>query len=193
MITNHLGYIFEGRKDVKGNIGVMESYDIAFSGDVQQVTITLSTDIKGNPLIPAYSDSSLGFRPLTEMFNDAETSDATIYRFTKSNKPYFGVLGTFVMLCEIKVKFNKETGEVLEEPTVFFYAPKNAIDSMKVINGKDVPAINCDRLSVSSGLNTIEINDKLLEAYKVNVLKAITQKNTTSRDVYLLARTVKPE
>ena len=188
MIINHLGYIFEGRKDIKGNIGIMESYDIAFSGDVQQVSIILATDIKGNPLIPAYNDASLGFRPLVEMLNDAEPSDATVYRFTRSNKPYFGVLGAFAMLCEVKIKFNRETGEVIDEPVIYFYAPKNVIPSLQVLNGKSVPAINCDRLSVSSGLNTIKMHEKLLDAYKLNVLKVITQEVTTSKDVYLLSR-----
>lgn len=188
MIINHLGYIFEGRKDIKGNIGIMESYDITFSGNVQQVSVVLATDIKGNPLIPAYSDSSLGFRPLTEMLNDAEPSDATVYRFTRSNKPYFGVLGAFVMLCEVKIKFDRETGDIIDEPLIYFYAPKNAIPSMKVLNGKDVPALNCDRLSVNSGLNIIKMHEKILDAYKENVLKVLTQEATKSKDVYLLAR-----
>lgn len=189
MIVNHLGYIFEGRKDFKDNIGVIESFDVVFSGNVQQVSLLLATDIKGNPLIPAYNDVSLGFMPLSNILNEQETADATILRFTKSNKPYFGAFGSFALLCEVKIKFDRDTGEVIGIPTVNFYAPKNTIPSLSALGKGDKPAVNCDRLSSSSGLNTIEVNEHLLNGYKQNVLKFITKENTKSRDLYLLART----
>ena len=142
MVVSHLGYLFEGRKDMKGNIGIMENYNILFSGDTQQVSVVLATDIKGNPLIPAYNDASLGFRPLVEMLSDGESHDKTMYRYTKSNKPYFGVLGAFSMLCDLKIKFDRNTGELLEEPVIHFYAPKNVVPSLKAIAEKEKDAID---------------------------------------------------
>lgn len=192
MLSNKLGYIFECRQDSKGTLGVMESYNIRFKGNIQVVSIITAIDVNGNVVVPAYNDLSLGFIPLSNLL-DIDNLDESVTKFVRSNKPYFSKFGTFNLIVKADISFARDTGGLLyEDSIVNFYAPKTASTNITEINnknnGKPVPALICDKVSVSAGINTFPIAQELYNAYKMNFLKKFTALNTKDRISYIKTR-----
>lgn len=178
MLIENLGYIFECRSDCKNNIGVMESYKVLFRDNAQNVTITCAIDTTGKIITPAYNDLSLGFKPLTNNCKDA----ADVERFMKSNKPFFGKLGEFAMIASGTIVYDKVTGELLSTKDLKFYVPKTV--STSVLDG-EIPALVCDMVGTSKGLNVFEIGEPIYNGYVQSFLSCLSQEITSTKLNYL--------
>lgn len=184
MIVNNLGYIFESRYDSLGNIGVMESFKVLFKNNEQRVSVVLVIDTSGKIIVPAYSDMSLGFRPLSALCEDKIGVDT----FVRSNKPYFGKLGEFSMIASGTIIYNKETKEVISTDDLFFYVPKtvsNKVSEFTDRKGTQHPAIICDKLSINKGLNNFEISQMIYDSYLQNFINCIDAKSAEDRNTFL--------
>lgn len=184
MIVNNLGYIFESRYDSLGSVGVMESFKVLFRGDEQKVSIVLAIDNSGKIIVPAYSDISLGFKPLSNQCLDRQGVD----NFVRSNKPYFGKLGEFSMIASGTIVYNKETKEIISTDELFFYVPKTVSNKVtEFIDRKGVqqPAIICDKLSVTKGLNNFEVSQVIYDSYLKNFINCIDAKSAEDRNTFL--------
>lgn len=183
MLVNNLGYIFESRYDSSGNIGIMEGFKVLFRGSEQRVTITLAIDNTGKIIIPAYNDISLGFKPLTSICQDREDVDM----FVRSNKPYFGKLGEFSMIASGTIVYNKETKEVISTNELAFYVPKTTSDKIsefKDRKGVQQPAVICDKLSTSKGLNSFEVSKLIYDSYLKSFISCIDAKAAEDRNTF---------
>lgn len=184
MIINNLGYIFESRYDSLGNIGVMESFKVLFRGDEQRVSVVLAIDSCGKIIVPAYSDISLGFKPLSSMCRDKAGVDT----FVRSNKPYFGKLGEFSMIASGTIIYNKETKEIISTDELFFYVPKtvsNKVPDFIDKKGIQQPAIICEKLSTNKGLNSFVVSQMIYDSYMKNFINCIDANKTEDRNTFL--------
>lgn len=184
MIVNNLGYIFESRYDSENNIGIMESFKVLFRGNEQRVTVTLAIDNTGKIIIPAYNDISLGFKPLTFICQDKEG----VGMFVRSNKPYFGKLGEFSMIASGTIVYNKETKEVISTNELSFYVPKTTSDKIsdfKDKKGIQHPAVICEKLSYSKGLNSFEVSKLIYDSYLKSFINCIDAKAAEDRSTFL--------
>lgn len=184
MIVNNLGYIFESRYDCNESVGVMESFKVLFKGDEQRVTIVLAIDNSGKPVIPAYNDLSLGFKPLSTNCQDKEGVDT----FVRSNKPYFGKLGEFSMIASGTIIFNKETKEVISVDELAFYVPKTVSSKIPEFidkRGTQHPAIICDKFNYTRGLNNFEVSKLIYDSYLQSFVANIDAKAAEDRSTFL--------
>lgn len=190
MVINNLGYIFECRQDVNGSLGVMENFRVMFKNDEQRVSLTFGIDNCGKIVVPAYSDMSLGFKPLTAMFQTKESID----NFVRSNKPYFGKLGAFSMIASGTIIFSKETGEIKSTDGLGFYVPKTTAQTVKEIvdkRGYHQPALICEKLSTVKGLNNFVVSEAIYNGYLTNFLSCLSAENTKDRNAFISAVTLK--
>lgn len=184
MIVNNLGYIFEGRYDCNECVGVMESFKVLFRGDEQKVTLVLAIDNSGKPIIPAYNDLSLGFKPLSSNYTDQDGVNV----FVRSNKPYFGKLGELSMIASGSIIYNKDTKEVISTDELAFYVPKtvtNKIPDFIDRRGIQHPAIICDKLHTSKGINTFEVSKLVYDSYMKSFVEHIDAKAAEDRNTFL--------
>lgn len=171
MFSTNAGYIFECREDCKNSIGVMENFKVSFRKGVQTTSIVCGVDNYGRPVIPAYNDISYGFKPLSSYIENKED----IQRFIKSNKPCFSKFGNFALIAVIDIRFDLDTGKLLEDKTkINFYIPRNKIANLSEVfaeySSSSSPALVCDRVDDKKGINTMCIETKLIESYRAKVL-----------------------
>lgn len=184
MITNNLGYCFECHKDGFGQIGVKEFYKIMFKDNIQRVYLTTAIDNYANIVIPYNCNQSLGFKSLSE---SCKTTD-DIIMFTKSNKPYYSKLDEIAMIASGSISFNKDTGEVASVEDFGFYVPKTVSDNVKECvdtRGNQQPALICEKLSVSKGLNLFPVSQQIYDSYFQNFLKQVSAKSTLDKISFL--------
>ena len=190
MFTNNLGYIFGCRYDHTNSCGVLESFKVMFKGIEQRVTVTLAVDSNGDVVVPFISDISLGFKPLNITHNTPEL----VNKFVKSNKHYFGKLGEFSMLVSGTIIFNKDTKELISADGLNFYVPKTLSNNIKELidnRGVQQPALICEKLSTSEGLNLFKVSEKVKEAYLSRFLSCIDAKAAEDRNTFLQSITFK--
>lgn len=184
MVIDGKGYLFEGRKDCKGNYGVMESYklDYSYKDGKQQVRLVCCLDSSGHILKPAINNLSAGFMPL----NDGSGADKeqVVSKFVASNKPCFGKLGDFTLIVYATLIFGEDGS--LESDNLKFYSPRTIATYR--FKEDEVPAFVCDIVSDKKGLNTCTLGKALIEGYRKNFLSALTRENTSSRKNYITSR-----
>lgn len=184
MLVNNLGFIFECREDANGAIGVMEKFSITFNGESEKVDITIAVDNNGKIVMPAINNTSLGFKPLSSIAEDKESLE----RFIKSNKPYFGKLNEIAMIVSGTIVYNKVTGEVVSTDNLNFYVPKtvskNIVDIVD-FNGKQQPAVVCEKLSYTKGFNFFEVSQLIYNSYLKNFLDCISAEVFISKFQFL--------
>lgn len=184
MITNNLGYIFECRRDPNNLVGVMNAYKFVYKGDDMLVTLTVSVDSVGKIVAPCNMNKSLGFRPLTEMCKTL----ADVEKFSKSNKPYFSVLGEFFLVAAGTIVFDKSTKDLKSIDGLSFYMPKTVSDNIKGVvdnNGNQQPALICERVSTDKGINCFTLAQPTYQAYQTNFLKCIDPSALDDRGRFL--------
>ena len=184
MIINNLGYVFESRYDSHKDIGIMESFKVLFKGDEQRVTVTLDFDSIACIIVPAYNDISLGFKPLSSLCSDEIGVDT----FVRSNKPYFGKLGVFSMIASGTIIYDKNTKEIISSDDLGFYVPKAMSEKLKeCVDKKGVqhPAIICDKLSTTNGLNSFIVSQVIYDSYLKNFLSNIDASKAEDRSLFL--------
>ena len=203
MHSNNNGFVFACRRDCLGNIGVMEGYSTVIRGDEQIVFFTCCVDFDGKPVKPAHIDISSGFLPLDTLVESEETFDADLQRFVKSNKPYFGVMSNFAMIANVTLKYNINTGDLIENKSVIdFFVPVKSVASIYDVDPEyrkaDCPAVVCERAVIgvkdengkliAKGVHTFGVEESVLKAYKVMLCKSFTLESTSSRLNYLKSR-----
>lgn len=190
MKTTGLGYIFDGRYDCKGEVGLMERYNYLKNGNMQQIDLTFGVDTTGKPLIPSYAELSMGFRPLSDKVETDIRVD--IEKFVKSNKAYFSYLPSIALIVNGRFTFNYETGEfVPAKSDIRLYLPKIIRTDLGVTNtkGGSEPGILCEVVVRNGiGINSISIDEKVYDSYMANILKHISGVNTKDRVSYLVSR-----
>lgn len=190
MLVNNLGYIFECRQDPNGSYGVMESFKVMFRENEQRVTIVLAVDSNGKIVAPSHNDISLGFKPLNVTHNSKEL----IEKFVKSNKPYFGKLGDFAMIAAGTIIYNRETKELISADGIDFYVPttmSNCISAIKDSKGNQQPALICEKLSTSAGLNLFKVSKQIKDAYLKGLISGIDAKAAEDRNTFLCSIVLK--
>ena len=95
MFKNNIGYIFECKKDGKGTLGVKESFNYSFCGDIQKVNAIFSVDMYGKILVPSYFDKAGGFNPLNAIISSASDIDA----FVRSHRATYSVFPASYLIC----------------------------------------------------------------------------------------------
>lgn len=184
MITNDQGYIFECRRDVRDAIGVMESYKLMYKGDDMRVSVVLTVDSTGKVVVPSNMNKSLGFRSLRELCQTKEQ----VENFAKSNKPYFSVLGEFSLIVAGVIIFDKNSKALKSTDGLSFYLPKTVSDTIKDVtdnNGNQQPALVCERVSKSKGLNCFAVSPEIYESYMANFLRCIDSGALEDRGSFL--------
>jgi hypothetical protein len=190
MQTTSIGYVFDARKDVLKQIGLLENYKLVFNKGVQYVFLTFSIDSTGKPLIPSFIDIGEGFRPLTQKIEDNDVENSML-KFARSNKPTISTLNSTAMIVEGKFAFDRETGEFLPENALInLYIPKVCRDDLGITNtkGEAEPGILCEVVRKTEGLNTFVVDSKIYDSYINNILKYIRGDNTKDRVSFLVSR-----
>ena len=193
MITNNLGSIFPCRRDSKDALGVLENYKICYKGDIATVDVVCCIGADGNPIVPAFADASYGFSPLYDFVQNGEPFDDAIKRFVRGNKPLFGKVGTFCMVGNLTIRFNRYTYELYEDKSVYkFYVPKLPVDKISDVDERyptmDCPGLICDLASEADGLNMYKLAPAILAGYKAKCVSVLTGEVCKSREDYVLAR-----
>lgn len=192
MYTNNIGYIFECR-EASGKLGIMENFKVYIHDNERRVSIISCVDFNGNLVTPAFVDLSSGFEPLSRLADDMESLSDTVERFVRSNKPYFGVLDSIALIAVMKLVYDVNTGELIEDGTsIELYMPKIKIDSLhKAVpnaKGKDCPALVCEKLDSKDGINTYVVTNTVLKGYEQKLLSNVSSEICKDRYSYLYAR-----
>ena len=139
------GYVFDGKYDCNGDLGIMGNYKVTYKGDCLTANILWFVDVTGKLVAPAYMDMINGFAPISsDWVESAETFDADMLRFVKSNKPYFCSIPKDVITCNLRLKFDEE-GNILEDSEYEFFVPRKA-QLEKSPDGKTSAKWVCEKL-----------------------------------------------
>ena len=124
MVTNALGFIFEGRYDVFKNVGLFENYKtLSYMGELI-VNLTLGVDNKGKFLVPSYTDLE-GMKSLKENTKADETDEQAVDRFINSNKSTLSDFRKIGLIVDCKLYVNEQTLEINKEKSVVrIFMPK---------------------------------------------------------------------
>lgn len=199
MNYSNLGYFFELRRDIKGNVGLKEDYKYLYRGTEEnpnkelEITITAGIDFMGNLLKPAYNSISDGFIPLQYQLqgSNAETLEQATDTFCKSHKPWFSSINkSFYLVVDGKLVYNLEEN-TLKENGLTLYAPKTIsekYDGFKTKKGEIMPSLLTYKVDVSSGFNKMKLNESVLKALYQHILNELEPQYCTTRESYTLRR-----
>lgn len=180
--------IFECRSDCRDRFGVMEKFKVFFKDNIATVTILCGVDNVGRSTIPAYLDASTGFTPLPLLTRAKESVDDMIIRFVKSNKPYFAVVGEFVFLADLVLKFDMTTGEMLDSSKIKFFTPNHMEPTGNYFARGEFPALQCDEVSTEDILQGYKVPEKLYGTYLGSIKTTFTLENCLDRVAYITER-----
>lgn len=186
MVRRGTEYYFECRKDSNGAIGVLGNFRTLYRGVEQHVTITAAIDCEGNFIIPAISNLSLGFTSMKKAYD----SEADIDVFVRSNKPFFGKFGEFLLLASGTFVLNKDTGEVLDTSGLQLYMPVQVKDQFEEFvdnKGYYQPAICCMKLTYTDEHNCMKVSMTTYKAYIASLMKGVTPQIMSSKADFLKA------
>lgn len=189
MITDARGYIFEARRDVLGNYGLMESYKLMEYKGMHNVFLTFAIDNAGKPICPSYMDIGEGFKSLKEKIVDDDVKTA-MEKYVKSNKPTIANLKDVGVIVDGKFSFDLETGVFKPETSNFdLYSPVSILDNIFRNASYDLePGICCEKLSTKKELNSLPMDINLYNSYITNILKYVRKDTTIDRVSFLVNR-----
>lgn len=192
MYKNNLGYIFECKKDNRGNIGIKESFNFSYKGDIQRVSAIFGVDINGAVICPAYFDKALGIVPLRSLVSP-DTIDADIEKFVRSNRATYSLSATTYLICSIEAKISRSTHQwIPEDLKISFYVPKGSSSLGKLMNSNSEEwGIVCDIAATSGKLNTFQVSEGILNGYKQLVLSQLCNIVTDDKKAYIKGRVAK--
>lgn len=192
MIRNNLGYIFECKKDIKGNIGIKESFSFSVRGNIKRVSAIFGIDVKGKIVSPLYYDKSIGLTSLATLV-DEETFDEDIAKFVRSNRATYSLSSVTYLICSVEAKINIETGEwISDESKINFYVAKASQSLGKLVNSTSEEwGILCDIAASSGKLNTFQVSEGVLNAYKDLVLSQLSELVKGDKKEYIAGRLAK--
>lgn len=167
------GYEFTCKQDVNRSYGVACSFSVVSSEAKRFVHLTCCIDSLGKVVLPAVMNASIGFTPITKSYKTEEELNT----FIRSNKPFYGKVGGFIMIGHGAVVLDLSTGEWIEQHKFSFYMPKTVDDSRGIMV--------CDRVSKTKGINEFTVPEKVLDAYKASFIQDITLDTTESKLEFL--------
>lgn len=187
-----VGYAFDCKQDVNGQLGLMENYKILDKGDVAQLEILTCVTQTYTATHPYYMDVVKGFIPL-ETIGDANASlEDRIQQFISSHKPMFTRLKDMLVVVDATIVFNKETLEINREKSkIDLFMPNRLVKEMGLLTGTDAknPAILCKLITAQdSSAMTDHLTDVTIEAIKASVYNAIDIAQSGSRFNYTMYR-----
>ena len=181
------GYYVDARHDNRGNTGVVDYCKFYRNAEYSSADLIFTIGNTGELVPPYYLDVLKGFIPLTEKI---EITEECIAKFLKSHKATFGVLGTFVVVVEARVKFNRETKE-LAKSNISLYLPKTILESLDgyVDNkGNDIPVIITQKCSNKDSFLTRSVNTNIIKMYESKILNFLTYDVIQNKESYMKAR-----
>lgn len=204
MNYSNLGYFFELRQDVKGNLGLKEDFKCIYRGtednpqQTLEVNITAGIDFMGNLLKPAYNSLD-GFVPLQYQLQNTMESDKpdsqamlnAVQKFCKSHKPWFSIINkSFYLVVDGKLVYDVETGK-LKENGLNLYAPKTTsttYDGFKTKRGEILPSLLAYKVATKAGYNKMQLNESVIKALYQHILTELEPVVVKSREDYTLQR-----
>lgn len=189
MYKNNLGYIFECKKDSRGAIGIKESFNFSYRGDIQRVNAVFSIDYNGKIVCPTYSDKALGLTSLRTLVLP-ETFDSDIVKFIRSNRATYSLYSSTYLICTIEAKISKSTGQWVQDSVkINFYVPKGSSPLSKLIGEESQEwGILCDIAASSGKLNTFHVSEGMLNGFKQIVLSQLQSIVLEDKTAYIGGR-----
>ena len=189
MVRNNLGYIFECKKDNRDNIGIKESFNFSYRDDIEKISAIFGIDVKGSIVCPAYLDKVAGLAPLSALISK-ETLNSDIEKFVRSNRATYSLSNVTYLICSVEAKINVDTLEWDNESTkINFYVPRASMPLGKLMNNSSEGwGILCDIAASSGKLNTFQVSDGVLSAYKQLVLRQLKDIIVGDKKDYLVGR-----
>lgn len=189
MYKNNLGYIFECKKDNRGNVGIKESFSFSYKGDIQRVNAIFGIDINGIILCPAYLDKASGLTSLCSLVSK-ESFESDVEKFVKSNRATYSISSITYLICSVDAKISKSTHKwVTDDTKINFYVPKGSSSLGKLMNSSSEEwGIVCDIAASSGKLNTFKVSDGVLNGYKQLVLSQLSDIVTENKKSYIGGR-----
>ena len=181
------GYYVDARHDNMGNTGVVDYCKFYRSPEYISADLIFTIGNTGELVTPYYLDVLKGFIPLNEKI---EVTEEGIAKFLKSHKATFGVLGTFVVIAEARVKFNRKTGE-LAKSNISLYLPKTILESLDGYTdnkGNSIPVIITQKCSNKDSFLTRSVNSNIIKMYESRILDFLTCDIIQSKETYMKAR-----
>lgn len=189
MLRNNLGYIFECKRDSKGNVGIKESFNFSYRDDIQKVSAIFGIDMSGNILIPSYLDKSTGLTSLCNLVS-ADTLDIDIDKFVRSNRATYSLGSVTYLICSVEAKISKSRHEWLSDDLrINFYVPRMSKPLGKLMNNSsDGWGIVCDIAASSGKINTFHVSEGVLSGYRQLVLTQLKDIIVGNKKDYLSGR-----
>lgn len=198
MNYSNLGYFFELRQDIKGNLGLKEDFKCIYRGTDEnpkqtlEINITAGIDFMGNLLKPAYNSLD-GFVPLQYQLNSSGQEDMVqmVQKFCKSHKPWFSIINkSFYLVVDGKLVYDVETGN-LKENGLSLYAPKTTsttYEGFKTKRGEILPSLLAYKVATKAGYNKMQLNELVIKSLYRHILNELEPVAVTSREDYTLQR-----
>lgn len=188
MVISSIGYLFEGRRDVGGGVGLVEKYVQSGKVNARNVKLVCGIDMGGAMVKPAYEDLGHGFLPLSARLTQGSLVE-DVERFIKSNKPFYNKFGEFAMIADISVDFYPDdTSYSINLYTPKFVTYDISLDRGKGVTEGDTPVIVCDLIDDRDGVNVFAVDKDILRGYRSKIMSLVTSENTESKLRYLLMR-----
>lgn len=181
-MRNSLGFIFECKSDIRGEIGLKEKFTFSYKGDIQRVNALFGIDLNGNILSPVYMDKASGFTPVASLITRDFAAD--VEKFCRSNRAIYSLCSVIFLVCEVDLKISRSTHEwVPDGQKINFYMYKGARQEQ----GNCV-SMFCDIVAPSGKLNTFKVNEGVINGYKQIVLSQLKNIITSDKKNYIAGR-----
>ena len=199
MNYSNLGYLFELRRDLNGNLGLKEDFKYIYKGTEEnpnqelEITLTAGIDFMGNLLKPAYNSISEGFIPLqTHLQNTSNKGiQQATENFCKSHKPWFSIINkSFYLVVDGKITFDLATNTI-KENGLSLYAPKttsDTYDGFKTKKGDIMPSLLTYKVDEKGGFNKMRLNKVVLDALYQHILNELEPQYCINREQYTVQR-----
>ena len=189
MVRNNLGYIFECKKDTRGNIGIKESFNFSYRDDIQKISAIFGIDMQGNIVCPAYIDKASGLVSLGSLVSK-DTLGSDVEKFVRSNRATYSLSNVTYLICSVEAKISKTTFNWVDDSTkINFYVPRASMSLGKLMNNSNEGwGIVCDIAASSGKLNTFHVSEGVLSAYKQLVIPQLKDIVVGDKKDYLEGR-----
>ena len=187
--SSSIGYIFDCKKDHKGNIGIKEGFNFTYKGNIMRLSALFGVDIDGQILSPAFSDKATGLVPLRSIISDTNFEE-DVNKFARSNRPTYSLLSTTYLVCVINGKIDMESKCWMDDYTsIQFYVPKGSNSLAKLVGATSKDwGIVCDIALPYGKMNTFHVSEGILNGYKQMVQSQLMNILGKTKSEYISGR-----
>ncbi len=173
----NVGYLFDGKYDCNGKPGIAGNFKVNYKGDTLTASILWFVDPTAKLLAPAYNDISKGFLPISSGLIESEESfEEDMTRFVRSNKPYYAVNDKPILICAMKLNFDKK-GNITDDSEFDFYAYLKDLKE-KQDDGSVKLTIVCAKAITGPANETMQLEhyeERVLADYIQRIKKQLTK------------------